>query len=279
MSDDTITTHEDENVETEASPTNDTDLSVLDGNKYVGSNPFVRNAVDMLLGHIAAYTDVEAKLAASAGDRSKLVEAWIESPPADNDTATKLREAATIALERLRKLAEQAVPETAEVTEDEAASLKTERATLKDDVKTAYAMANVAITKSTVDNDALKVLHERLKALNPLKGRGAAASGGTRATTYRASVWVKVLDANGQPVNIPDSSKDDKRPDCFKGLSQVAMLLKVSNAEIQEAYAQAAGVERSDIASIDQPQTFELKAKGGSETFTVHTTPKPKPEK
>lgn len=225
------------------------------------TNPLVQALTDQAAVHITRLTELTTVLASAKGDRDKAVKAWLAAPPSDNTEAVALTEAVAKAQARLTELAEAALP-TSELSEDDAAKLKTERSEVKSTLNTMFKLmeAHGADTKE-------------LRAKVP---SGGGASGPRGATGPRASVWVTLTNEQGLPVEPPKWAQDDEKPKSFKGMSQAAKYLSVDTKDLQIAYAEAAGVELDKISDVSDSIEFTFKAKGGSAEFTVTTTPKPR---
>jgi len=225
---------------------------------YTGSNTTVVQLFDILESDSNSFQTMQAKLAAADGDVDKARNAWLEST--DNAQVAKLRAAIATAQEKLQALAAQHV--TVESLSDE------DRAKLKEQVSE---MRTRVRNGRSLILDLAKQLNNDVEgveaALNeyPDVTKGSRSSGGAKTGSSLPRVSVDIVVTGG-------SFEEGGRS--YKSFSFLAKDLHTDVESLQKAFAEAAGVEHSEISGVKRDVEFKFQATENGSVYTISTTPK-----
>lgn len=227
---------------------------------YTGSNSTVTQLFDILEADSGSFNEMRAKLAAADGDVDKAREAWLDST--DNAQVAKLRAAIEKANQQLAELAEKNVSvET--LSEDD-------RKALEESIK---AMRTRVRDGRTLILDLAKQLNNDVEGVSkaleeyPDVTRGArvgSAGAKTGSSLPRVSV----------DINVTGGTFTEEAPGVYKSFSFLAKDLHTDVESLQKAFAEAAGVEHSEISGVKRDVEFKFQAAEGGSVYTISTTPK-----
>lgn len=227
---------------------------------YTGSNATVGPFFDLLETFSEQYKSVQAELIASDGDADKARAAWLEST--DDPQVAKLRAAIESANAKLAELAEKNV--TVHTLSDEEKKAKADQLkSLREKVKKGRELVLEMAEMQHDDSEGVRAALESYPDVT--KSRKGISTGGakTGSSLPRASVDLYVT-----------GGKIDQK---FETFSAAAKALNTDVETLQLAFADAAGVEHKEIASVKTPQEFKVdvvSAEGDAVTYEIHTTPK-----
>lgn len=227
---------------------------------YEGSNTTVTQLFDILENDSASYKDMQAKLAAADGDVDKARSAWLEST--DNAQVAKLKAAIVAAQEKLAALAEQNVS-VSEMSEDDRKKLEESVKAMRTRVRDGR---NLILDLAKQLNNDVEGVQKALDSYPDVTRGRAVSTGGakTGSTLPRVSVDITVTGGN---------FTEDK-PGTYKSFSFLAKDLHTDVESLQKAFAEAAGVEHSEISGVKRDIDFKFQATEGGSTFHIFTTPK-----
>lgn len=223
---------------------------------YQGPDETSAGILKTLEEHARAYTSLKSKLAAADGDREAALQDYVEN--SDDKQAVQIRERIKKATEQLRELADKNVHEV-ELSEDERNKIKVELEAHEEKINGSISAAKKVAGLLEIDNEGVLAAIETIG--NPTKGTRGRPKGSAGSSVPRASVNIKV---NGGQFTNQD----------FQTFSAMAMALKCDVKPIVEEFANAAGVEYMEVASVDTPQSFKFQAKEDGPKYDVTTTPK-----
>lgn len=222
---------------------------------YTGSNATVGPFFDLLETFSEQYKSVQAELIASDGDADKARAAWLEST--DDAQVAKLRAAIASANEKLQELAEKNVV-TTQLSEEEKKAKADQLKSLREKVRKGRELVLEMAEMQHDDSEGVRAALENYPDVT--KSRKGISTGGakTGSSLPRASVdlWVQ-------------GGKIDQK---FMTFSAAAKALDTEVADLQLAFANAAGVEHKDISSVKTEQRFTYTV--GDVEYKIHTTPK-----
>jgi hypothetical protein len=224
---------------------------------YTGPNTTVPQFFDIVEGHTNEFVKLQGELSAADGNVEKAREEWLSTT--DNAEVAKLRAAIESANAKLAALAEKNV-QVKSLSDEEKEALKSKLSTLRDEIRHGRALiVDIASTVPGGDVEGVKAALETL----PDPTRGRRVSSGTGAKTGsnlpRASVDLAV-----------SGGKFDAQP--FKSFSAAAVALKTQVADLQKAFAAAAGVEHEKISEVKTPVVFKFQ--DGGPVYDIEATPK-----
>lgn len=222
---------------------------------YTGSNATVGPFFDLLETFSEQYKSVQAELIASDGDADKARAAWLEST--DDAQVAKLRAAIQAANEKLAALAEENV-KIHTLSDEEKKAKADQLKSLREKVRKGRELVLEMAEMQHDDADGVKTALENYPDVT--KSRKGISTGGakTGSSLPRASVDLHVVGGELDQT--------------FVTFSAAAKALNTEVADLQLAFAEAAGVEHKDISSVKTPQSFSYTV--GDVEFKVSTTPK-----
>lgn len=224
---------------------------------YTGSNTTVVQLFDILENDSASFQTLQAKLAAADGDVDKARAAWLEST--DNAQVAKLRAAIEQANAKLAELAEKNVSvET--LSDDDRAKLKDQVSEMRTRVRNGRSL--ILDLAKQLNNDVEGVQKALDEYPDVTKG---VRSGGTGAKTGSSLPRVSV------DITVNGGSLENAK---YKSFSFLAKDLHTDVESLQKAFAEAAGVEHSEISGVKRDVEFKFQATENGSVYTISTTPK-----
>lgn len=212
-------------------------------------------SLNFYASEVQEYAGLVARLKAADGDREAALKDYMDN--SSDAEVSKLRNAIAAAQAKMRTLAEKNVQD--EQLDDAAkGELVKQRDELKEKVRLGQkAIRDFATTmKSTLNYDAVIAALDEIG--NPASSGRGRKPGTIGASGPKASVNITVTNGN-------DSWE-------FKTFSESKKVLGADLKTIQQAYADAAGVQLDEISSVDKPLNFTLETTNGK--FQISTTPK-----
>lgn len=225
---------------------------------YTGPNTTVPQFFDIVEAQQTEFVKLQSELAAADGNVDKAREEWLSTT--DNAEVAKLKAAIESANQKLAALAEKNVSVT-QLSDEEKAAAKAKLAELRDQIRHGRGLIlDIATTVPGGDAEGVKAALESLP--DPTRSRKGSVGGAkTGSTLPRVSVDLKV-----------SGGKFNDQP--FKAFSAASVATKIEVEDLQKAFAQAAGVEHKDIATVKRPVEFKVQADPDSPVYTFHATPK-----
>lgn len=208
------------------------------------------------------YKEIDTLLASAEGDREKALQTWKET--SEDAQAVKIREQLAKLEEAFTKLAEKNVP-SGDIPEEDKAKLKAELEALKPAIRVAF--KSIGELSKTIGSDPEGVAKALEEIGDPTKSGRGRKPGVAGSGLPRVSVNV-VLSGGGM----------DKTHN-LGTFSEVAKLTLVDVADVQKAFADAAGVDPMDIKSAFEKAgtdsiEFDFESSDGKRTYHVVATPK-----
>lgn len=226
---------------------------------YSGSNTTVVQLFDILEKDSNDFLEKSAKLAAADGDVDKARAAWLDTT--DNAEVAKLRKAIETAQEKLQALAEKNVSVDQMSPEDKEA-LKTSVSEMRTRVRNGRSL--ILDLAKQLNNDVEGVEKALEEFPDVTKGRGSSTGAKTGSSLPRVSVDITVTGGNFTA----------EEPGVYKSFSFLAKDLHTSVEDLQKAFAEAAGVDHSEISGVKRPVEFKFQATAEGSVYTISTTPK-----
>lgn len=225
---------------------------------YTGPNTTVPQFFDIVENHTNEFVSLQAQLAAADGDVDKARGQWLDTT--DNTEVAKLRAAIESANQKLAALAEKHV-EVKTLSDSEREDLKKKLASLRDEIRHGRGLiVDIASTVPGGDIEGVKAALESLP--DPTRGR-KASTGGAKTGSTLPRVSVDLVVSGGKFTDHP-----------FKAFSALAVATKSEVEDLQKAFAQAAGVEHKDIATVKREVSFKFQVDPDSPVYSVTATPK-----
>lgn len=224
---------------------------------YAGSNTTVVQLFDILESDSNSYKDLQAKLAAADGDVEKARATWLEST--DNAQVAKLRAAIEKANQQLAELAEKNVS-VESLSEEDLTKLKENVTEMRARVRNGRSL--ILDLAKQLNNDVEGVEKALIEFGDVTKGRGPSV-GGAKTGSSLPRVSVDIVVNGGALENA-----------AYKSFSFLAKDLHTDVESLQKAFAEAAGVEHSEISGVKRPVEFKFQATENGSVYTISTTPK-----
>lgn len=228
--------------------------------EYTGHDPLAAPLLAALNAQVQSYKELSARLSAADGDRDKAIQSWIETTT--NDKAVAIRRQMETLTAKLQELAEKNVV-TETLSEDDKSKLTTERDSLRDNIRTA--IGSIRDISKSLGKDPEGVAKCIDLIGDPTRvGRGRKPGVSSGSNLPRVSATLSVVGGNFTA----------DKPEVFESFSKAALGLNADVADMQKAFAEAAGVSHAEISSVKDSVTFDFTPHVNGSTFTITTTPK-----
>lgn len=231
-------------------------MTTATSKSYVDVDRTLGPVLDIHAADGKAYTELSARVKAADGDRDAAVAAFIAS--SDDPKVVKLKAVIDKATSDLQAFAEQNV-KSETLSDEDKEKLMDELSKLRDKFRDGRkAISSIAESmRSTIDFDGVaKALEEIGDPTRSGRGRKVGDPG---SSLPKASATLVVSNSNDTWT--------------FDTFGQAAKLMNVTVEQLQKAYAEAAGVQHSEIASVSKPQEFKVHSDSAGD-FLVKTSPK-----
>lgn len=227
--------------------------------KYNGSNPMFIEMFGTLVEFVSAYSSKNTVLKAATEGRDAAIEAYVKTS-ADPE-AVKIREGIATLEARLRELAESNVT-TSTLSEDEQTNVRREVDELRGKIRTGIQAAQgvLPFVAPGGDPDADSFLTQVSDLIRAPRGRAP----GSKLTG-------DMLPRTNVVITVTGGMYKGSR---FDTMSAAAKAIKMELKDFQLAFAEAAGVEHSEIGSVKTPQMFTVKPHDAGSSYSIVTAPK-----
>lgn len=236
---------------------------------YAGPNPIAVPLSAQIESDAKAYSEIASQLVAAAEGAETARKAFLES---DDTEVQMVRTAMDKLNAKLEAMADAHVAALPQLSEDEVAKLQVEAVALREQVNNGVKAAQTYLKSGPVDKEGIEVWLVEFAANNPTKKRlssnNGEGTGRTGSTLPKASVNMSILGGSLEGALSVES------------FSQAAAKLSTTVADLQKAYAAAAGVAHEDISTVKEPVTFTFTdSTPNAPTYTIVATPKPRKPK